>query len=330
MELPFPFLEQVTVVGANDYVGRHLIDELSLVANQVIACTSTEQPPTWQAEQNIVQHALPDAAAYDSAFQQFAEGPIIMLSQLQRPSIDWMLDRIDGPRWIVFSSAQLGATELAPGHEVAASREQVAVQRGATVIRPTMIFGRGGDRNLTTVMRTVARTRVPMQLGDGSQSVQPIHVDDLIGLLLRAAHVGGKSGIFEAGCSEQISLRELMVMMAQLLGVRAPMMSVPNVLLRGASAVAPIAGIRSDQIRRLVEDKVVEDKVVDNSAAMSAFDWHPAPLAHRLEQAVGQAGLGPRVSAEEADRGRAARPDGPSGSPSSFDHGTPPPHGREH
>ncbi|MFT5531252.1 MAG: nucleoside-diphosphate-sugar epimerase [Candidatus Poriferisodalaceae bacterium] len=287
MMRPLPFLERATVIGANGFVGRHLVDALSLVADTVIACTSAEQPPTWQPEANVQQYPLSDAAAFDSAPELFASGPVFMLPQLQRPSIDWMLDRIDGPRWVVFSSAQLSAAEVAPGYAVAASRERAAAARGATVIRPTMIFGRGGDKNLTSVIRTMGRTRVPVQMGDGGQLVQPIHVDDLIDLLLRVGHQGGQTGVFEAGGSEQLPSRELMAMISELLGVRTPVLSVPNGVLSAAAVIAPIAGLRADQIRRLVEDKVV-----DNTAAMTTFGWTPDTLAHRLEAAVAFVGFG--------------------------------------
>lgn len=211
-----------------------------------------------------------------------------MLPQLQLAATDWLLDRIDGPRWVVMSSAQLSAATPPPGLEIAATRERLAVERGATVIRPTMVFGGGGDQNITRLARSLVRTRVPIQLGRGDQLLQPIHVDDLCDAALIA---GSKrsGGVLELGGRDRLTSRELLTNLVELLGLRIPIVSCPDGALSLAARLAPLAGLRPDQVVRLHDDKIV-----DASAAFAALGWRPAPTAHRLEQAIAEAGLGPR------------------------------------
>jgi nucleoside-diphosphate-sugar epimerase len=204
---------------------------------------------------------------------------IVLTAQLTAQGVDWLIDRVDGRRWVVLSSAQLYSQIPAPGTEFALAREETALARGATVFRPTMIFGRGGDTNVSRMVRAQRRWRIAIQIGDGAQRVQPLHVADLIALVAQhhAQPVGGR---FDVGGPEEIPTRELVEMVKNLLGSRLPVLHIPPACLRIASRFR-LPGLRSDQVRRLEEDKTV-----DITATCATFNWTPEALAHRIEQAV--------------------------------------------
>ncbi|NOX28672.1 MAG: hypothetical protein GXP35_01260 [Actinobacteria bacterium] len=284
------------VIGASGYVGREIMASSFCAGIDAVGAVRT-------ASATSADHvALASAADLDEllAAQHFDQ--IVTLPQLSLADIDWILDRIDGDRWLVFSSAQLGSNIDAPGSEISKVRERLAVVRGAVVLRPTMIYGRGGDGNISRTIRQLHRTRVPIQVGDGAQLVQPIHVDDVTALV--DAHLQiASAGLLDARCGtraagrtfpvggpEAVPTRELMVMLSELLGLRVPPLTVRSSWLDRAASVAPLFRLRSDQIRRLLEDKTIDD-----GGTKETFGWEPTALAHRLEQAVAEA-LGVLVS----------------------------------
>jgi nucleoside-diphosphate-sugar epimerase len=208
---------------------------------------------------------------------------MIIVGQLTNVDIDWVLERIDGPRWLVLSSQQVTAITGAPHTGAALAREEAALARGACVLRPTMIYGKGRDKNLSRLIRSMRRWKVPIVPGDGSQLIQPLHVDDLVDLI--ACHrKAPAAGLYPVGGAEALPLGELVGTLAQVLGLRFPVVAVPRRTLRFAAAFGPLIGVRADQVRRLAEPKVV-----DMTGTMAAFDWRPSPLGLRLEQAVMEA-----------------------------------------
>ena len=224
-----------------------------------------------------------DGAALDGLLSEREFEQVVVVGQLTGPDIDWVIERIQGPRWVVLSSHQVTAAAAAPGTPAALAREDVALARGACVLRPTMVYGRGGDRNVTRLLHWMRRLRVPIVPGRGAQQVQPLHVDDLIELVgcHRTAPAGG---MYAVSGPEAVPLAELVATVAQIVGLRCPALSLPERALGFVSRLSRGVGVRADQVRRLTEDKVA-----DHTWTTSQFGWRPAPLGIRLEQAVYEA-----------------------------------------
>lgn len=240
--------------------------------------TGTVRHPTTRDGTAVISHrgeleGLLDARSFDR---------VVHLPQLTAVDVDWILEFIDGPRWIVFSSAQVVSRFPAPGTDVALAREAFAESRGAVVLRPTAIFGHGGDRNVSRVARAMARFRVPIIPGDGSSMVAPVHVDDLVHLI--DTMPASPPGVYGLAADEQVPLLELIVMIKEIVGLRLPPVQMPRAALRSARRLGLIAGLRADQVERLIEDKVI-----DSTLATNALGWAPQPLAIRVEEAVHQA-----------------------------------------
>lgn len=263
----------VLVIGVG-YIGSRLAAELR---RQRVAVLQSSR------RVGAADVTVPDGAALDRLLSEREFDQVVVVGQLTGPDVDWVIERIQGPRWVVLSSQQVTATAAAPGTPAALAREDVALARGACVLRPTMVYGRAGDRSVTRLIHWMRRLRVPIVPGRGAQQVQPLHVDDLIHLI--ACHRSSPAGgLYAAGGSETLPLAELIATLAQIVGLRCPPVSLPESWLRIATRLAPVAGIRSDQVRRLMEDKVV-----DLGETAARFGWHPAPLGLRLEQAVCEA-----------------------------------------
>lgn len=63
-----------------------------------------------------------------------------------------------------------------------------------TIVRPTMIYGAPGDRNLSRLLSALHRAPVFPVPGGGSRLQQPVHVADLASAIVTAAERSGATG----------------------------------------------------------------------------------------------------------------------------------------
>jgi nucleoside-diphosphate-sugar epimerase len=84
-------------------------------------------------------------------------------------------------RAVFFSSTSLFTRLPAASKPIRrAAEDRVRGMEGDwTILRPTMIYGYAGDRNMSRLIRFVARSPVVPLPGGGEALVQPVHVDDL-------------------------------------------------------------------------------------------------------------------------------------------------------
>ena len=227
---------------------------------------------------------------------------VVLTAQLASLGIESIVDRIDGPRWLVFSSAQVTTSIVTPEIERARALEADALRRGATVVRPTMIFGHGRDRNISALVRTILRSPIVPVMG-GSALVAPIHVDDVAEFAVDH-HPLISPGLYGLAGPESLPFREVVQDLAAITGRRIVPVEIPPKLLHisaGFARTIPFLPLRSDQLLRSMEDRASTGATPATSAG-----WRPHALAHRLEQAVDEVrGLpdraAPRVEAPNND-----------------------------
>lgn len=241
-----------------------------------IAVTQSSRTP--QRADVTVDHG----AALDAILARSVPDQVVVVGQLTNPNIDWVIERVDGERWVLLSSQQVSSQFAAPGTEVALAREEFLLARGACVLRPTMVYGKGQDANVTRLIRFMLRWRLPVVPGSGEQLVQPLHVDDLAELISR--HEGApRGGLYPVGGDEALPVRELVATLADILGIHLAPLELPAPAIRLLTNVAPLFGLRRDQILRMLESKAA-----DSTVTTAHFGWVPMPLGLRLEQAVGE------------------------------------------
>jgi uncharacterized protein YbjT (DUF2867 family) len=152
-------------------------------------------------------------------------------------------------------------------HYARAKREAEALVRQggipATIVRPTMVFGAGSP--VQAGLERLAIGALPLVPGTGLVRVQPIHVDDLVQLLLALAfRLPETDSTIEVGGGEQGTLRQLLAAMraARGLPARRPW-SVPlgpiRVLLAGAEPIlGPRLPVTAGQLASFLNDSIAE------------------------------------------------------------------------
>jgi len=192
------------------------------------------------------------------------------------------IDAARVPRSVFFSSTsvytKLPAASKGPRLEGEARVRDL--KSDWTIVRPTMIYGAAGDRNLERLIRFMAKSPVVPLPGAGKGLVQPVHVEDL-GCAAADALVCDKTRRQEYDLSggEASPLRDLVQHVHDLLGRRHLVVSLPIAPMALAARVWSTLGlpprVKAEQIQRLAEDKAF-------SFAAAQADWGYAPRSWRV------------------------------------------------
>ncbi|ABW11595.1 NAD-dependent epimerase/dehydratase [Parafrankia sp. EAN1pec] len=154
-----------------------------------------------------------------------------------------------------------------------------------TIIRPTMIYGGSDDRNMARLLALLRRSPVLLVPG-GRHLHQPVHVDDLADLVLRAVNADVAVGrAYTAAGPSPMTLRDVIAQAGAAVGRRPRCVPVP------VGPVLTLAGVyerrsarprlKREQILRLTEDKAfpIDDAVTD-------LGFAPRPFAEGIRQAA--------------------------------------------
>jgi nucleoside-diphosphate-sugar epimerase len=169
-----------------------------------------------------------------------------------------------------------------------------------TILRPTMIYGAPGDRNMSRLLALLATAgrvfppRAPVLLpvpGGGGRLQQPVHVADVAGALLTAVERSGTAGsCYDIAGPEPVTFAELLRVSAAAVGCRVRLLPVPLApviaLTRCYERLSSRPKIRAEQWQRLAEDKAFP---VD--AARRDLEFAPRPLAEGVSEEAVALGL---------------------------------------
>jgi uncharacterized protein YbjT (DUF2867 family) len=170
-----------------------------------------------------------------------------------------------------------------------------------TILRPTMIYGAVGDRNLSRLLALLARLRhapvprgVPLAVpvpGGGLQLQQPVHVADLAEAVLTAVERPAAAGQgYDVAGPEPLTFAELLRASAAAVGCRIHLVPVPMApvvaLTRGYERISRRPRIRVEQWQRLAEDKVFP---ID--AAARDLDYAPRAFGEGIRAEAAALGL---------------------------------------
>ena len=136
------------------------------------------------------------------------------------------------------------------------------------VVRPSWVYG-AGDRALNRFVAFARRGPVVPVIGDGSQRVQPVFVEDVAEVVARAADVDGPAGVFEVGGPEVLTMDQVLGEVLRALGKRKRLVHMPAALPKAAGAlvqVLPKPPLSPDAV-----DFATGDAVADTAGLLEAF-----------------------------------------------------------
>lgn len=232
---------------------------------------------------------LDDPASVDAAFAASGAQALVNLASLgfgHAPTIVAAAEEAGLQRAVFVSTTAIFTTLDARSRAVRQAAEDV-VRASAldwTILRPTMIYGAPGDRNMARLLRLLRKAPVVPLPGGGRGLQQPVHVDDLaqavVAALTAAAAIGQG---YELAGPEPLALRDVVRQSAAAVGRAPRVVSLPLApavaAVRLYERVSGRPRLRAEQIERLAEDKAF-----DIAAARRDLGFDPRPFAAGIRE----------------------------------------------
>jgi uncharacterized protein YbjT (DUF2867 family) len=254
------------VTGALGFVASRLIPRLLEGRSQVAALVRPGRDAS-RLEALGVELRRADLADPAIGVEAFAGAcAVVHLAGLALvPRFLGALEQAGVPRGVFVSSAGVYTRLVSPGADAKRAGEARlrASALEATILRPSMIYGRPGDRNLERLLRWLARVPVVPLPGGGRVLQQPVHVDDLVSAIVASLErPAARRSEYDVGGPEGLSLRGMIEQSAQALGRRAVLIPLPLRPVHGLVRILRRMGlsspIRPEQLLRLEESKAVD------------------------------------------------------------------------
>lgn len=236
---------------------------------------------------------LDDAASVDEAFSASGAEALVNLASLgfgHAPTIVAAAEEA-GLKRAVFVSTTSIFTRLPTASKAVRVAAEDVIRASAldwTIVRPTMIYGAVGDRNMARLLRALRRLPVVPLPGGGTGLQQPVHVDDLAAAIVKVLDrplTVHRS--YDLAGPEPMTLRAVIQEAAGAMSRRPRLVSLPLApavgLIRIYELAATSPRVKSEQLARLAEDKAV-----DIGAARSDLDFAPRAFTDgiRVEAAL--------------------------------------------
>ncbi len=162
-----------------------------------------------------------------------------------------------------------------------------------TILRPTMIYGAPGDRNMERLLRRVAKPWPVVVPGNGRALIQPVHVDDLAAAIVAVVAREGARNEYNVSGQAPLSLDATIDAAARAVGVKRTKLHVPlgavAATLRMFEACRLPMPIKSEQVMRLAEDKAFA-----HDDASRDFGFAPRAFADGIAEEARALGLARR------------------------------------
>jgi len=160
--------------------------------------------------------------------------------------------------------------------EASIERQCAALGVEWTILRPTLVYGVGMDRNISRAVRFIRRFGFyPLAL-NATGLRQPVHAGDLAAVALRAIDEPSAAGkTYDVGGGETLAYREMIGRIFDALGMTRRFITLP--FLEYAAAAAG-AVLRKPEITGEMVRRMRFDLVCDNRPAFEDLDYRPRPF----------------------------------------------------
>jgi len=155
------------------------------------------------------------------------------------------------------------------------------------LLRPTLIYGCGLDRNVSLLAAAARRFGAIPLAGAAGGRRQPVHADDLAELAVRAVQAPQAVNLATPACgADTISYREMARRIARALPRRVRLVTLPESLLGSAVGVLSRLprwhGLNAEMVRRQNRDLVFDDAPLRNALAWNPRPFNPVPADFQI------------------------------------------------
>ncbi len=280
----------VILAGTTGLVGRFLLPLLLERGFRVVALS--RRPPTGDRTRDaslrwsvLDLRARPTPTVAVAAEALFHAAPLWLLP-------GWLpsFRELGLRRLVAFSStsrqtklASANAAERETARRLAEAEEAIAGSCRAggvrfTILRPTLVYGEGRDRNVSAIARFIRRYRFFPVAGAGRGLRQPVHAADLAAAALAVLdNASTFDRSYDLPGGETLSYLQMVTRIAEAVGRRPRILHLPTPVLRGCLVVASrLPGL--GHLTPEVATRMDRDLVFDAAAARRDFGYDPRPF----------------------------------------------------
>jgi uncharacterized protein YbjT (DUF2867 family) len=268
---------KLMVTGGSGFLGRYVLRAAAQRGHESFALTRSTAAAALVASLGARPMAgdLDIPARLGEVFASSRCDALVNLASLgfgHAPAIVAAALEADIGRAVFVSTTAVASALATPTTQVRIAAEHRIRQSGLdwTILRPTMIYGAPGDRNLSRLLPLLGKAPAFPVPGGGSGLQQPVHVADLAGAVLNAAERPQTAGgCYDVAGPEPLSFASLLRTAASTVTSRTrffPVPMAPAVLVaRVYSQLSRHPRISAEQLLRLAEDKAfcIDDAVGD-------------------------------------------------------------------
>jgi uncharacterized protein YbjT (DUF2867 family) len=294
---------RLLVTGGSGFLGGYVLDEARRRGHQVVALARSDKAAGAVTEQGAepLRGDLDDPSALLGVFSSARCTSLLNIASLGfgHAPATVAAARAAGIDRAVFVSTTAVTTRLpARTKQVRLDAEWQIRESGLkwTIVRPTMIYGAPGDRNLSRLLMLLRKVPMMPVPGGGRHLQQPVHVADVASAVLGAIERPESAGTtYDLAGPEPLSFAELLRIAARAADSRTRFVPVPLsplvAAVRGYEMLATRPRIRAEQLQRLAEDKAfsIDDAVRD-------LGYAPRPFAEGILAEARALGLAQEVS----------------------------------
>lgn len=284
------------VTGASSLIGHFLLPRLTDAGFEVMAISRRLPiPQSIKGQASVRWHQIGQSLAA-------SEPPLFQASTLIHLAPLWLLPGwlqdfagLDGRRVVAFSSTSRFSklsSPVAEEHNVAKALAAAELDVAAickrlqivwTVFRPTLVYGAGLDRNVSTVVSFVRRWGFFFIVGNGDGLRQPVHADDLAAACLSVATCKATfNRTYNLVGGDTLTYREMIEAIFVALGRRPRTISIPEALFKAGVQVLTCF----PSYRHLTPEMVTRMRVdlcFDSSEARQDFCYAPKGFREGIE-----------------------------------------------
>ena len=282
-------MAHIVVSGASSLVGSYLLPKLLAQGHQLDVISRNQG----ESRENLCWHQLPlekanlSGLAVPDGFIYIHLAPLWLL-----PPILPELARRKVSRIIAFSSTSVLTKQNSPHPAEQAvvaklqSAEQALVNSGLnnwTIIRPTLIYAAGRDKNVAMIAELIRRVGIFPLIGSGKGLRQPVHAEDLASavvatLLDSQTH----NKIYALSGGETLSYRAMIERVFQALNLPIRIVSIPSPLFAIALRLARCLP-RFRHLHMQMAYRMNQDLCFDHSEARQDFGYAPRKFDRPLD-----------------------------------------------
>ncbi len=253
----------VFVTGGTGYTGRRLLHRLAGTGCRVrVLVRSSSDIASLPASVEVIRGDLEDIGSLGSAL----DGVRLVYHLAHVRFTANLLQAVSDDVEHVVVVSSLRALSRVPSATVNQVLEGESAARHArvpwTILRPSMIFGDGDDRNISRLADRVRRRAWIPALGRACRH-QPVFVEDVLDAILACAGApAARAQTYAIAGAEPLTWDELAAIVGQVVGERPRRMPLPAAAAAWLLSIIEATGlalpIRSEQVQRMLEDKVYD------------------------------------------------------------------------